>query len=452
MNFEEFADSLAELKRPFENFFHRQASGGIVLLAATILALILANSPLRESYFHFWEIKLAIGAGTWGFTQSIHHWINDGLMALFFFVVGLELKREFLAGELATARKAALPAFAAFGGMLVPALTYYLLVPELPEAKGWGVPMATDIAFALGIVALLGNKISRGLAIFLTALAIVDDLGAVVVIAIFYSGKISCLSLAIAGTFWLLLFIGNRLKIQHPSFYALIGICLWFAMLKSGIHPSIAGVMIGSTIPIAPRYPRQLFLDKADQLLKRYRKLRQEEGPFVDQKKVGTLLALETVCHDALSPLQRMEHEMHRWVIFGVMPIFALANAGIPLGWGELQVALNQPVTIGVVVGLFIGKPVGIFLFSWLAVKLNLADLPKESSWSALLGIGILGGIGFTMSIFIANLAFYRPEMISQAKTGIFGASLLAGITGYLLLAKVGKVKANMAKIQSPQG
>lgn len=442
MNFEEFANSLAELKRPFESFLRRQASGGIVLLAATITALILANSPISDSYFHFWEMTLTIGAGSWSFTQSLHHWINDGLMAIFFFVVGLELKREFLAGELATARKAALPAFAAFGGMLIPALTFYLLVPELPEAKGWGVPMATDIAFALGIVALLGNRISRGLAIFLTALAIVDDLGAVVVIALFYSGKISYLCLIVSGAFWLLLFVGNRLKIQHPAFYALIGLCLWFAMLKSGIHPSIAGVMIGSTIPISPRYPRQQFLDKADQLLKRYRRLRQEEGPFVDQKKIGTLRALETVCHDALSPLQRMEHEMHRWVIFGVMPIFALANAGIPLGWGELQTALTQPVTIGVVLGLFVGKPVGIFLFSWLAVKLNLADLPKESTWPALFGIGILGGIGFTMSIFIANLAFSRPELISQAKIGIFGASLLAGITGYLLLSRVGRFKA----------
>lgn len=441
MNFEEFANGLAELKRPFESFFRRQASGGIVLLAATILALVLANSPLSDVYFHFWETKLSIGAGSWGFTQSLHHWINDGLMALFFFVVGLELKREFLAGELATARKAALPAFAALGGMVAPAVIYYLLVPELPEAKGWGVPMATDIAFALGIVALLGNRISRGLAIFLTALAIVDDLGAVVVIALFYSGKISAISLFVAGAFWLLLFVGNRLKIQHPAFYALIGLCLWFAMLKSGIHPSIAGVMIGSTIPISPRYPRQQFLDKADQLLRRYRRLRQEEGPFVDQKKVGTLLALETVCHDALSPLQRMEHEMHRWVIFGVMPIFALANAGIPLGWTELQASLTQPVTIGVIFGLFVGKPLGIFLFSWLAVKSNLADLPKESTWPALFGIGILGGIGFTMSIFIANLAFYRPELIAQAKVGIFGASLLAGILGYLVLTKVGRDK-----------
>lgn len=444
MNFEEFADSLAELKRPFENFFHRQAAGGIVLLAATILALILANSPLSDVYFHFWEAELSIGAGNWGFTQSLHHWINDGLMALFFFVVGLELKREFLAGELATARKAALPAFAALGGMVAPALIYYFLVPELPEAKGWGVPMATDIAFALGIVALLGNRISRGLAVFLTALAIVDDLGAVVVIALFYSGKISVISLCVAGAFWLLLFVGNRLKIQHPSFYALIGLCLWFAMLKSGIHPSIAGVMIGATIPVNPRYPRQQFLDKADQLLKRYKKLRQSEGPFVDQKKVGTLLALETVCHDALSPLQRMEHEMHRWVVFGVMPIFALANAGIPLGWTELQASLTQPVTIGVVFGLFVGKPMGIFLFSWVAVKSNLADLPKESTWPALFGIGILGGIGFTMSIFIANLAFSRPELIAQAKVGILGASLLAGILGYLLLTKVGRAKEPM--------
>lgn len=442
MDFEDIAKGLAELKRPFESFLRRQASGGIVLLAATFLALICANTPLRESYHHLWETKLSIGADSWGIKQSLHHWINDGLMAVFFFVVGLELKREFLAGELASLRKATLPVLAALGGMLVPALIYLLLVPNLPEAKGWGVPMATDIAFALGVIALLGKRIPRSLAIFLTALAIVDDLGAVVVIALFYSSDISVLSLLIAGGFWVVLFIGNRIKIQHPAFYALVGLGLWLAMLKSGIHPSIAGVMIGATIPVQPRYSRQLFLEKAEHLLILYRKLRKSDGPFVDEHKIGTLLALESLTHDALSPLQRMEHEMHRWVIFTIMPLFAFANAGVSMSWSELQTSLTQPVTLGVIVGLFIGKPLGILLFSRLAVALNIAELPHGANWSALFGVGILGGIGFTMSIFITNLAFFRPELISQAKIGIFIASLAAGVVGYLLLIRCTSSKA----------
>jgi len=436
MNLEDLAKSLAEMKRPFESFLRRQASGGIVLLAATFLALLCANSPLRDLYHHLWEIKISLGAESWGVKQSLHHWINDGLMAIFFFVVGLELKREFLVGELASLRKATLPVLAALGGMLVPALLYLLLVPELPEAKGWGVPMATDIAFALGVVALLGKRIPRSLAVFLTALAIVDDLGAVVVIALFYSTDISMVSLLVAGSFWAALFLGNRLNIQPPAFYAMLGIGLWLAMLKSGIHPSIAGVMIGATIPVHPRYSRERFLEKAENLLALYRKLRRTEGPFVDEHKIGALLALESLCHDALSPLQRMEHVMQRWVIFGIMPLFAFANAGVSLSWGELQMSLTQPVTLGIVVGLFIGKPLGIFLFSRLAVALKLAELPQGSSWTALLGVGVLGGIGFTMSIFVTNLAFFRPELISQAKVGIFIASLLAGVTGYLLLVR----------------
>ncbi|SHJ61523.1 sodium/proton antiporter, NhaA family (TC 2.A.33.1.1) [Malonomonas rubra DSM 5091] len=446
MDFEDLAKGLAELKRPFESFLRRQASGGIVLLAATFLALVCANSPLRDSYHHFWETTISIGADSWGIKQSLHHWINDGLMAIFFFVVGLELKREFLAGELNSLRKATLPVLAALGGMLVPALIYILMVSELPEAKGWGVPMATDIAFALGVIALLGKRIPRSLAIFLTALAIVDDLGAVVVIALFYSKNISVISLMVAGGLWAVLFFGNRAKIQHPAFYALIGFGLWLAMLKSGIHPSIAGVMIGATIPIHPRYSRQLFLEKAEHLLALYRKLRNTEGPFVHERKIGTLLALESLCHDALSPLQRMEHEMHRWVIFGIMPLFAFANAGVSLSWAELQISLTQPVTLGIIGGLFIGKPLGIFLFSRLAVALKLAELPQGTSWYSLLGVGILGGIGFTMSIFITNLAFFRPELISQAKVGIFIASLLAGVVGYLLLRRV-TVKKTVSSI-----
>ncbi len=436
ISFENLSLKLSYLMRPFEDFFKRQAAGGLVLLGATILAVILANSPAKGIYHHFWEYELTIGFDNFGLTQSLHHWINDGLMAVFFFVVGLEIKREFLAGELASARKAALPIAAAIGGMVLPAAIFLLLEPPGPEADGWGIPMATDIAFALGIIALLGNRIPRSLAIFLTALAIVDDLGAVIVIALFYTSDIHFGALALVGVFLLVLIVGNRFGAQHPNFYALVGICLWIAMLRSGVHASIAGVLIGATIPVRPKHPHDEFLDQATCLLDRYRQFEPTPGPFQREEKLGTLLALEHVCHDALSPLQRMEHEMNPWVIFGVMPIFALANAGVSLSLSELEIALFDPVTRGVALGLLIGKPVGIFTFSWAAVKLGLCDLPQNVRWRQIFGIGILGGIGFTMSLFITNLAFHTPRLIADAKVGIFAASLVAGIAGYLLLAR----------------
>jgi NhaA family Na+:H+ antiporter len=425
---------LAALLRPFEDFFKKQASGGLVLLGTTALALALANSPLRDLYHHFWEIELTIGAEEFGLTRTLHHWINEGLMAIFFFVVGLEIKREFIGGELAGARKAALPIAAALGGMLVPAMLFALINPEPPARDGWGIPMATDIAFALGILALLGNRIPRSLAIFLTALAIVDDLGAVVVIALFYTGDISLSAAGFAAFFFAMLIAGNRLDVQHPNFYALIGLLLWIALLQSGLHASIAGVLIGTTIPVRPRHHGNDFIGMAEQLLDRLRLFRPVPGPFHDDEKLGTLLALEHACHDSMSPLQRMEHEMNPWVIYGVMPIFALANAGISLDTGHLLDTFTSPVAIGVAVGLLIGKPLGIFTFSWLAVRLRLCDLPSGCHWTDILGLGLLGGIGFTMSMFISNLAYPLPELIIDAKVGIFSASLLAGLLGYAVL------------------
>ncbi len=433
---------LSTLMQPFEDFFKRQASGGLVLLGATLLALTLANSPAAPYYHAFWETKLTIGSYHLGLTQSLHHWINDGLMAIFFFVVGLELKRELLAGELASPRKAALPIAAALGGMLLPALIYLAINPTAPDSRGWGVPMATDIAFAIGVIALLGNRVSRSMAIFLTALAIADDLGAVLVIAFFYSGPLSGTALTWGLGFLILLIIGNRLDIQHPNYYALIGFALWVALLKSGIHASIAGVLIGFTIPVRARHDEETFLNKSSQLIERYKSVERIEGPFHHEQRLGTLLALEHVCHDAMSPLQRMEHEMTSWVMFGVMPIFALANAGIHLTPSEIPMALTHPVTIGVMLGLLIGKPLGIVFFSWLAVRLKLCELPSGGSWRELTGVGILAGIGFTMSMFITNLAFIRPELATAAKLGIFFASLIAGLLGYALLYRTPTSKA----------
>jgi len=425
---------LAALLRPFEDFFKKQASGGLVLLATTALALALANSPWRDAYHHFWEIELSIGADGFGLSRSLHHWINEGLMAVFFFVVGLEIKREFIAGELASTRKAALPIAAAIGGMLVPALLFILINPDLPAKAGWGIPMATDIAFALGVIALLGNRIPRSLAIFLTALAIVDDLGAVVVIALFYTGDISMTALGFSGLCFAILVAANRLDVQQPNFYTLVGLLLWLALLQSGLHASIAGVLIGATIPVRARHPDADFIGIAEKLLDRLRLFAPVPGPFHDDEKLGTLLALEHACHDSMSPLQRMEHEMNPWVIYGVMPIFALANAGISLDSGQLLDTFASPVAIGVGVGLLLGKPLGIFLFSWLAVRMKLCDLPSGSHWVDIFGLGILGGIGFTMSMFITTLAYPLPELVIEAKIGIFSASLLAGLFGYALL------------------
>ncbi len=427
---------LAYLLRPFEDFFKRQAAGGILLIAATALALLLANSPFSEAYFHFWEIELTVGFDRFGLTKTLHHWINDGLMAVFFFVVGLEIKREFLAGELASARKAALPFAAAIGGMLVPALIFCLFNQRPPQVHGWGVPMATDIAFALGVIALLGDRVPRSLAIFLTALAIVDDLGAVLVIAVFYTGTISVPALGAGVLLLLVLVAGNRLGLQHPNFYALVGFAFWVALLKSGVHASIAGVLIGATIPVRARHGHEEFLFRTSRLQQRYREIETIEGPFLHEERLGILLAMEQVCHDSMSPLQRMEHVMNPWVIFGVMPIFALANAGVSLDLSALPVALVSPVTLGVLLGLLIGKPLGIFFFSWLAVRLRLCDIPDGVSWRQVLGAGILGGIGFTMSLFITSLAFSDPALVTDAKIGIFTASLLAGLAGYALLRR----------------
>ena len=426
---------LSKLLRPFEDFFKSQVSGGLVLIATTLIALLLANSPFSDEVHHFWELELTLGFDGFGVSQSLHHWINDGLMAIFFFVVGLELKREFLTGELHNPKKAMLPIAAALGGMVVPALIFFLINPEGNASRGWGIPMATDIAFALGVIALLGNRISRPLAIFLTALAIVDDLGAVLVIALFYTGDINFLALACAALFLVLLIIGNRLVFQHPNFYALVGFALWVALLKSGVHASVAGVLIGATIPIRPRHSHDEFLFRSEQLLDRYREVEAIEGPLHTSERLGTLLALEHICHDSMSPLQRMEHEMHAWVIFGVMPLFALANAGISLTLGDLSHSLSSPVTLGVALGLLFGKPFGILLFSWCAVRIGWCDLPHGSRWADIFGMGLLAGIGFTMSMFITNLAFSNPAFATHAKVGIFLASLLAGISGYLFLA-----------------
>jgi NhaA family Na+:H+ antiporter len=363
-------------------------------------------------------------------------WINDGLMAIFFLVVGLEIKREVLVGELSSLRAAALPIAAAIGGMAVPALFYVLINAGKPTADGWGIPMATDIAFALGVLALLGTRAPLSLKIFLTAVAIVDDLGAILVIAIFFSENIGLAALATGAGFIALLVIANRLGIRDPLVYFLLGIGLWVAFLKSGIHPTLAGVIAAMTIPATTLIDEKLFLDKARSYTERFAAMTGRRSSEARQEQQHALFGLEKACNEVEPPMTRLEHALHPWVAFVIMPLFALANAGILIGEDFLS-SLGESVSIGVIVGLAVGKPVGIVLAAWIAVRSGIASMPQGLNWTVLLGGGMLAGIGFTMSLFISGLAFDAVELVEQAKAGILVASLLAGIAGYLLIFRV---------------
>lgn len=418
-----------ELLKPINQFLRLEASSGILLMVMAMLALVLANTALSETYFSTLEIPLTVGFGDFMIQKPMLLWINDGLMAIFFFLVGLEIKREVLVGELSSPKQAMLPIMAAIGGMLIPAGAYVLVIGETPFVSGWGIPMATDIAFALGILALLGTRAPVALKIFLTALAIIDDLGAVLVIAIFYTSKINLVALFVGfGTLALLVF-GNKLGIRKTRFYVILGIVLWLAFLKSGVHATIAGVLLALTVPARRRLNEVTFRDKAKSFLDSIR-----VGEVDDRKNQEVVNALEILSKGAATPLARMEHALHGWVAFFIMPIFALANAGVDLREVSILDALAHPVALGIIIGLFVGKQVGVVIFSWLALKFNIAEMPKGVTWKQLYGVAILTGVGFTMSLFIAGLSFADPEVLDRAKTGILAASLLAGVAGYFLL------------------
>lgn len=419
---------------PFQTFFKREASSGLLLILFTVVALVWANSPWADVYTNLWVTKLTIGPGSFGLAKPLLLWINDGLMAIFFFVVGLEIKREVLVGELASPRKAVLPIAAALGGMVVPAAIYSALNAGKAGAPGWGIPMATDIAFALGILSLLGKRAPLSLKVFLTAIAIVDDIGAVLVIALFYTAKITWISLAVAAVFLLLLIMANRLGVRHPLIYALLGIGLWLAFLKSGVHATVAGVLLAMTIPARTRINADQFLTSGRFFLDEFERSGEDgKNILTNRRQRGALQALETACQQAETPLQRLEHSLHPWVTYVIMPIFALANAGVSLG-GEVFAAFAHPVTLGVIAGLVVGKQLGITLTTWLVIKSNLTDKPAGVAWRQIYGVGWLAGVGFTMSLFIGNLAFSDPQFLSMAKVGILAASLAAGGMGSLIL------------------
>jgi Na+:H+ antiporter, NhaA family len=424
---------------PFQEFAKLEAFGGILLICCIALALVWANSPWAATYSHLWHTNLTFGFAGKTFSEPLHFWINDGLMAVFFLLVGLEVKRETLAGELASFQKAALPAAAAIGGMLVPAAVYALFNHGGSGGSGWGIPMATDIAFALGVVALLGNRVSPSLRVFLAALAIADDIGAVLVIAFFYTETISAVHIAVAGLFLLALIALNWAGARHPLGYAILGIGLWVAFLHSGIHATVAGVLLAMTIPARRRIDGRAFLRQSEEILAEFRRA-EEAGETIDAgaKKSTALHLLARDCERAESPMLRFEHALAPWVSYSIMPVFALANAGVSLGAG-IGEKLIDPISLGIICGLVVGKPVGIVGFSWLSNRAGLATLPAGASWRQIFDIGVLAGIGFTMSLFIADLAFGSTPILETAKVGILVASVVSGIAGAIILLRKGK-------------
>ena len=423
---------------PVQTFIQQEKSSGIVLGICVIIALILANSPWAEEYFHFFEHKLGFRFDGKSYLEfSIHHWINDGLMAIFFFVVGLELKREIAGGELSNPRQALLPIAAAVGGMFVPALIYLFFNPGGDVLRGWGIPMATDIAFALGVLHLLGKKVPLSLKVFLTALAIVDDLGAVLVIAFFYTSDISIINLLIGFVFISTMYIGSKLGIRNLFFYAILGIAgVWTAFLLSGVHATIASVLTAFTIPADVRIGKNEYITKIQEYLAHLKTSGMEHKRKVglSENQLAALVEVKRDTNLAIPPLQRLEHALHPIATFCIVPVFALANAGVSM---HIDVSLLfSSVTTGIALGLFVGKVAGVVGTTLLLVKLRLAPFPEGMNYKHLLGMGLLASIGFTMSLFITSLAFTNPEHVLQAKIGIFSASILGGISGYILLRK----------------
>ena len=380
------------LSKPFKWFFKLEAASGLILLIAAILALIISNSSYDQLYFHSLEKYLFIGVNEFGLKLSVHHWINDALMAIFFFFVTLEIKREFIQGELSNIKQALLPIIAAIGGMVIPALFYIVINIDNPETiNGWAIPSATDIAFSLGILSLLGSRVPISLKVFLTALAIIDDLGAILIIAFFYSGDLSIPYLSLILLSYILLLILNKFSIKVFTPYLIVGLLMWFFTYKSGIHATIAGVLLASTIP---------------------------------HRKKGKDFSL----------LMKIEHAISAYVAFLIMPIFAFANAGVSLTGLSLS-SLLSPVPLGILLGLFFGKQIGVLLFSYISIKFKLAEIPNNSNWLSLYGVSILTGIGFTMSLFVGNLAFMEnTQYIDGVKIGVLSGSLLSTLFGYFIL------------------
>ncbi|WP_316848676.1 Na+/H+ antiporter NhaA [Pedobacter agri] len=430
---------------PVSRFVHLEYTSGIVLLISVVLAIIWANSGYGESYHHLWETHFMVGMGEHLLDQPLHIWINDGLMALFFFVIGLELKREFMEGELSTFSKALLPMTAALGGMLVPAGIYFLINRGTGAEHGWGIPMATDIAFALALLSMAGKHIPGSIKVFLSALAVADDLGAVLVIAFFYTGQVNFMALGVAGIFLLVLIIGNAMGIRSSAFYLILGIAVWIGFLLSGVHATLAGVLVAFTIPARTKIDEEVYSNSLRKLTDDFDREIPSNSTLTTPDQHRTIQQVKHLSLAAETPLQKIEHALHPYVAFLIMPLFALANSGIIIG-ADFFSAIINPVSIGVTAGLVLGKFSGILLFCFIMVKLGIAKLPEGGTWKHMIGVALLAGIGFTMSLFISGLAFSNPQYVEQAKYGILIASVLAGLLGTLVLKGTASIQIESKK------
>lgn len=428
-----------KLLTPIQKFVRIESFSGMMLFGATILALILANSPLADRFQSVWQYKIGITSSGFELVKPVILWINDGLMAIFFFLIGLEIKRELLIGELNSVKKASFPLFAAIGGMLIPVAFFFLLNRNPENSHAWGIPMATDIAFSLAILTLLGKKVPIGLKVFLIAFAIVDDLGAVLVIALFYSGTIKWSLIGISMILLAFLFFLSYRKYFSHGLFLLVGIVIWYLFLKAGIHPTIAGVLMALTIPIRRQIGEETYVHNLCNIVDDIKDAADPSSPLLTEKQIEGIDELEEWTEKVQSPLQHLEHKLHNWVAYLIMPLFALSNAGVTfLGSGNLDTSLSGIIAIS----LIAGKMTGVTLFAWMAVKFGFAELPDGVSFRQVIGVALLAGVGFTMSIFVANLAFYSNDfLLDSAKAGILVGSAIAGISGYMVLRISGNRK-----------
>jgi len=416
--------------QPLQTFLQTEAAGGVLLLAAAIVALIWANGPFGDSYERFWTTTATIGVdGVLEISNDLHHWVNEGLMTLFFFVVGLEVKRELTTGELRDRKAVVLPVAAALGGMLIPALLYVAIAGTGDAGRGWGIPMATDIAFALGVLTLVGRRAPASLKLFLLALAIIDDIGAILVIAIFYTEQVDILPLLVGVGLIAAMFAADRAGVRAMPVYVVLGVGVWLAVQQSGVEPTLAGVVLGLLAPSRPFQRPRAVSEEARRVA-----AETDDEPDPPDADAQEWLRLASLSREAVSPLTRLETMLHPWTGFVIVPLFALANAGVPLALGTVRDSLASGVTLGVFTGLVVGKLLGIGVACWIVVRLGFGRLPTGASWRQMAGVAALGGIGFTVSLFIAELAFGGTPQLNLAKIGILAASVVAGILGAVLL------------------
>lgn len=420
------------ITRTLQKLLKSEATGGILLIIAAVAAMILANSPLREWYDHLWHSDFTIGS----MTKSLHFWVNDALMVIFFFVVGLEIKRELLVGELSSVRQAMLPVVAAFGGMILPIAIFSTLNAGQPGAEGWGIPMATDIAFAIGILSLLGKRAPLSLKVFLTAFAIVDDMGAVIVIAVFYSEQIGWAALGSGGALLILLYFLGQKGVHNKLLFIAIGVVIWYLFLKSGVHTTIAGVLLALTLPLKAKLQAPAFARKIEGEVNELKNSIGEKQAAWNHHQLEMIDRVKKYANQVTNPLQWFENNLHRFTMLVIMPIFAFANAGVYVG--GVEGSIFEGVSFSIIAGLILGKLIGVFGSSWLSVKFKIASLPSHSKWADMVGIALLGAVGFTMSLFIANLSFEAGSaLLDQAKMGILAASGTAAVIGLGYLAIV---------------